>query len=81
MGQMGGRAYLDGNNELMEIPAPNVANIESQDLQWELFEPKEGQRRSKSFNMEVRECKEEKAEQVRWCHEAMSPKRLAVSVQ
>ena len=66
MGQKGGRAYLDGNNELMEIPAPNVFNIiiESQDLQWELFEPKEGQRRPNSFNMEVRECKEEKAERV-----------------
>ena len=64
MGQKGERAYLEGNNELMEIPAPNVFNIESQDLQWELFEPKEGQRRPNSFNMEVRECKEEKAEQV-----------------
>ena len=64
MGQKGGRAYLDGNNELMEIPAPNVFNTESQGLQWKLFEPKEGQRRSNSFNMEVRECKEEKAEQV-----------------
>ena len=27
MGQKGGRAYLDGNNELMEIPAPNVFNM------------------------------------------------------
>ena len=64
MGQKGGRAYLDGNNELMEIPAPNVFNIESQDLQWELFEPKEGQRRPNSFNMEVRGCTEEKAKRV-----------------
>jgi hypothetical protein len=48
----------------MEIPAPNVFNIESQDLQWELFEPKEGQRRPNSFNMEIQECKEEKAKEI-----------------
>ena len=53
MGQKGGRAYLDSNDELMEIPAPSVFNMESQDLQWELFERKEEQRRPNSFNMEV----------------------------
>ena len=62
MGQKGGRAYLlDSNDEFMEIPAPNVFNMESQDLHWELFEPKEGKRRPNSFNMEIREFKEEKA--------------------
>ena len=43
----------------MEIPAPNVFNMHSQDLQWELFEPKEGQMRPNSFDMEIREYQEE----------------------
>ena len=32
MCQKGGRAYLDSNDELMGIPAPNVLNMETQDL-------------------------------------------------
>ena len=59
MSQQGGRAYLDSNNEPMEVPTPNVSSMQSQEPRWDDFEPKEGQGRPNSFNMEIRKGQEE----------------------
>ena len=34
MSQQGGRAYLESNNELMEVPTPNVFSVQSQEPRW-----------------------------------------------
>ena len=60
--QQGGRAYLDSNDELMEIPAPNIFSMQTQEMQWDDFEPEEGQRRPNRFNMEIRKDEKDREE-------------------
>ena len=48
--------------DLMEIPAPNIFSMQTQEMQWDDFEPEEGQRRPNRFNMEIRKDEKDREE-------------------